>query len=224
MTVLTKKQMKEYRADSLRDGKPVVVIAKVRHDDTCGNGHNTFSITGDFYGKDGCRADGVVKHKNGRSVYLESSGCIHEAIAKYIPELAPLLKFHLCSTDGPMHYVANTVYQAGETDCNGNTPTTQRQIRNGKTGKLVWQLKDVPTNRLVDADTRPRSVTLEWEPCVHDTHGKVRELEAARSSAVWPDATDDDLTAPGLQERLEARLPALMVEFQAAVEYLGLVY
>ena len=34
----------------------------------------------------------------------------------------------------------------------------------------------------------------------------------------------EDLTAPGLEERLLARLPALMAEFRAAVESLGFVW
>jgi hypothetical protein len=54
--------------------------------------------------------------------------------------------------------------------------------------------------------------------------GKARELDAARHAAIWPDATDEDLTAPGLKERLEARLPKLLEEFRAAVESLGFVW
>jgi len=53
---------------------------------------------------------------------------------------------------------------------------------------------------------------------------KIRNLDHARASACWPDATDEDLTAPGLQERLEARLPALMAEFRAAIESLGFTW
>ena len=53
---------------------------------------------------------------------------------------------------------------------------------------------------------------------------KVANLDHARSTAVWPDATDEDLLAPGLEMRLQARLPRLMEEFRAAVESLGFVY
>lgn len=42
----------------------------------------------------------------------DSGGCIHDEVAKHFPELAHLIKWHLSSTDGPMHYVANTVYWA----------------------------------------------------------------------------------------------------------------
>ena len=43
-------------------------------------------------------------------------------------------------------------------------------------------------------------------------------------AAIWPEATDEELTAPDLKERLEARLPALLEEFQAAVESLGFTW
>jgi hypothetical protein len=56
------------------------------------------------------------------------------------------------------------------------------------------------------------------------SEGKSRELSAARDSAIWPDATDEDLTAPGLEERLKARLPALLAEFRQAVESLGFIW
>jgi len=54
--------------------------------------------------------------------------------------------------------------------------------------------------------------------------GKKRELDHARSCAVWPEATDEELTAPDLKERLEARLPALLVALKADVEATGLLW
>jgi len=76
----------------------------IRHDDELLNGHASFSITGTIY------------DKHGRDI---GGGCVHEEIAKTFPELAPLIKWHLCSTDGPMHYIANTTYLAGDRDCHG---------------------------------------------------------------------------------------------------------
>lgn len=99
-----------------------------------------------------------VKHWSG----VESCGCIHETIAAAFPELAPFIKWHLVSTDGPMHYVANTVYLAG-----------------------------------------------------------ARELDAARSAAIWPDATDAELCSDNLKNLLAARLPALMNEFKRDMLTLG---
>lgn len=77
------------------------VRAILRFDDRCGNGHNTFSITGEIWDK-------------GRKTSSEpdSFGCCHDDIARVFPEYAYLIKWHLTSTDGPMHFVANTIYHA----------------------------------------------------------------------------------------------------------------
>lgn len=43
----------------------------------------------------------------------ESCGCLHEDIAKHFPELQKYIKWHLTSTQSPMHYIANSLYWAG---------------------------------------------------------------------------------------------------------------
>lgn len=68
----------------------------IRFDDQCGNGVNTFSVTAE--------------------VPRYAAGCLHDDIATVFPELAPLLRWHLVSSDGPMHYIANTVYHASDRD------------------------------------------------------------------------------------------------------------
>lgn len=78
-------------------GRPAFITATVRLDDEWGNGHNTFSITGEI-------------RVRGR---WEAGGCLHDEIAKAFPELAPLIRWHLCSTDGPLHYIENTMYWLG---------------------------------------------------------------------------------------------------------------
>lgn len=155
MSILTKSQKKTYGPQVyVENGRTYRITATVRHDDECGNGHNTFAITA------------RIDRKAGDNRWVEDSGgCCHDEVAKQFPELAPLIKYHLMSTDGPLHYIANTVY-----------------------------------------------------------HVKHDDLQYARESAVWPEATDDELTAPGLEERLKARLPKLMQEFQEAVESLGFIY
>ena len=90
-SVLTKDQSKRF--GPFENGSEKVFI-NVRHDDHCGNGHNTFSITCDIY-------------ENGRDI---GGGCMHDLVVKFMPELAGAVKFHLCSTDGPLHYLANTLY------------------------------------------------------------------------------------------------------------------
>jgi len=65
----------------------------LRFDDHCGNGHNTFSMTA-------------------HNRYM--GGCLHDYIVRAKPELKRFVKWHLCSTDGPMHYIANTLYWRDE--------------------------------------------------------------------------------------------------------------
>ena len=79
------------------------ITAEVRHDDRCKNGHNTFSITAN------------IDRKNAVGRWVkDSGGCLHDTIAARFPELAPLIKWHLVSTDGPLHYIANTTYHAAQ--------------------------------------------------------------------------------------------------------------
>lgn len=94
-------------------GEGATISAELRFDDECGNGHNTFSIT----------ADVTIPSKRKSNGYYGrvdvAGGCLHEDIARVFPELAPLIKWHLVSTDGPMHYVANTTYHASNRDHHG---------------------------------------------------------------------------------------------------------
>jgi len=215
-STLTKRQRRKFGPKVYRDGSDTLrIIANVRYDDECGNGHNTFSITAD-----------IQRKGNNKQWYEDSGGCCHDEVAKHFPELAPLIKWHLCGSDGPLHYVANTVYFAGNKDHNGLRKGEEKQIRNGKTDLLCWEaVKSEDLKRIVDSNTKPEdTATIEYVPWCRVGEGKERELDHARSSAIWPDATDEELTAPGLKERLEARLPALIAEFQEAVESLGFVW
>lgn len=190
------------------------IKATLRYDDECKNGHNTFSITGEVYGPDGDKHD----KRLGPGKYLESCGCVHDQIEKAFPELAHLIKWHLVSDDGPLHYIANTIYHAGNRDCHGLQKGEKRQIRNGRTGQLAW-IRKGPGTEYYDGETPPSDpVVVEWEPWYRIGEGKERELDKARSSACWPEATDEELTAPGLRERLEARLPALLEAFHRDME------
>jgi len=89
-------------------GRAARIRVEMRYDDECGNGHNTFAITGDVYE--------IVRSGREREI---AGGCLHEDIAEIFPELAPLIKWHLCSADGPMHYLQNTIFLAGDRDCWG---------------------------------------------------------------------------------------------------------
>lgn len=105
-SVLTRYQVKTYGPKPIKGyGTGAQITAKVRYDDECRNGHNSFAITGEIR---------VLGRRD-----IEAGGCIHKEIAKAFPKLAPYIKWHLCSSDGPMHYISNTLHLAGDRDCWG---------------------------------------------------------------------------------------------------------
>lgn len=221
---LTRNQTRTYgpRTYTEPNGVQYQITAKVRYDDQCGNGHNTFSITGEIY-----------RHERGRWVE-DSFGCLHDDISRVFPELSPFIKWHLVSSNGPMHYPGNALYHAGDKDHRGLRKGERRHLRNGKSGLPVWQVvvrgedgREIRSGSGTwtdSAEPPAELLSVSWEPVWTEGEGKARELDSARSCAVWPDATDEELTAPDLESRLMARLPALMVEFRHAVESLGFVY
>lgn len=89
-------------------GTKGVIQVNISFDDSCKNGHQSFGITADINTNESRRRNDVA-----------AGGCLHEEIVKVFPELEPLIKWHLMQTDGPMHYVSNTVFRAGNRDCWG---------------------------------------------------------------------------------------------------------
>lgn len=85
--------MKKFEKD-LDNGDSIV--ATVRFDDRCGNGHNTLSVTGEYFIDE----------------YLSECGCLHGRIVKAFPFLKDAIRFHLVSTDGPLHYLSNGMHHA----------------------------------------------------------------------------------------------------------------
>jgi len=211
------------------------VMVKISFDDDCHNGRSFFHIIG----------DAIEEGKSERS-RDEMGGCIHKEIAIAFPELKSLIKWHGMATDGPSAYLANTTYHAGDKDYNGLNKGEKRQLVNGRTKDPVWSLRadatgcslktelkpedditNLPIYRLqdmLDSAEMPTSVPrLFWEPTWKVGEGKERELSHARSSAKWPEATDEQLCLPAaeLTALLEARLPALIAEFRTDVERIG---
>jgi len=233
----------------------------IRHDDECGNGHDTFAITA------------VKAERAGNTRWYDRCwGCQHDEVAKFFPDLAPLLKWHLCSTDGPMHYVANSLFHAGDKDCWGKRKGEPKNfeivvrfldvpISHKLPQKFVTWLQSLetfdnltlaPVHHKTDPKTfKPKYTFLPysldtWHSCPFDSlaeavewqdalryyspqfvstptawgEGKEPDLEAARFCAIWPEAELADFT----EEKLMARLPALMQEFKTAIESLGLIY
>lgn len=237
------------------------ITVTVRHDDRCGNGHNTFSITADIDERSEC----------GRWV-RELGVIMLDDVAKHFPKLKPLTKWHLMSTTGPMHYLANTMYQAGDRDHLGFRKGEVRRSTTHVTfdlvpvkhkvgkkfgeflkaresqGRLI--VVEVPHKRdpsgfgpnytfegfEVEWHVAPFRTEQEAELFAHAMNtcdvsfvevatawgeGKEPNLAAARSTAIWPNASLEQLQN---KRTLLLRLPVLMVWFKREVESLGLEY
>jgi hypothetical protein len=156
------------------------LTVKVRFDDECKNGHNTFAITAD-----------VTSIRSRAQHDIEAGGCLHELIIEHFPQLKQLIQWHGCSTDSPLHYIENTMYWLGR---RGNT-----SWHNGRTGR---------------------------DPQPHDPPN----FDFAKKSAIWPDMpesyifTGTTVSNDEVEAALTARLPALLIEFQKAVEALEMVW
>jgi hypothetical protein len=222
VSILTKSQTKAYGPKVYQEGgQKYRITATVRYDDQCGNGHNSFAITADIR-----RAEGGYWRE-------DSGGCCHDEVAKHFPQLAPLLKWHGMTSEGPTHYIANTVYHASNRDCNGLLAGEVRQLRNGRTGELCWRSvvrngagEEVHGTQYADGNKPPQDLAVSWEPWNREGEGKERNFEAARSCAVWPEATDAELSVDpeALKAALLARAPALCEAFRRDVEALGMVF
>ena len=202
-------------------GEGAEITAHVRYDDECRNGRETFAVTA------------TVMDSNRRGRDSIACGRLHDDILAVFPELSPLLKWHLCSSNGPIHYIENTCYLAGNRDHNGLLAGERRQIVNGKTGQLCWKLAvadGTPIYQLerdAEGATPPTAVpVLAWLPWERVGEGKSRQLDAARDAAIWLDATDAELMQPRgqLAAALIARLPGLLAEFREVVESCGFIW
>jgi len=235
----------------------------IRFDDQCGNAHNSFSLTA------------TIWEKTSRGRWRDvMGGCCHEEIVKFFPDLEKFVKWHLTSTDGPMHYVANTMFHARDCDTEGKRPGDaigfETFVKFGSFPKrfefgrcMTSFLKDTPSGEILastvvevphegNPDIYGSKYTLsqypegQWyeapfnsemeagdflsmvaegiefeEVAVRWAKAVEPNLEHARSSAVWPDATLEQLRD---KEALENRGPALLNDFRAAMEELGFTW
>jgi hypothetical protein len=111
LSTLVKSQFKTLTAENVRFEGVLYrkVEAEIRFDDQCGNGHNTFGITGSAWRKG---------NFNGRNP--DACGCCHDLIRVAFPELAAFIQWHGVTSEGPLHYAQNTIYLAGDRDYNGH--------------------------------------------------------------------------------------------------------
>jgi hypothetical protein len=255
-----------------------MLSVSLRFDDNCKNGHHSFAITADL--KD--------TRKRGDAAWL-AGGCLHDDIARWFPELAPLIKWHLFDTSGPMHYVANTVHHASDRDCwgyrkgeacrweefiyFGTSPVSHSIDKKLRAFIQARMTADQDGGHYLTAGALPfvvRGYAHDKDPKTYGTHytfegfgekwhecpfrsevvaqewatalnglrvefhrnpteyseGKKRELDHARSTAVWPEATDAELCQEpeALKAMLLARLPGLVAAFRADMEACGFAW
>jgi len=251
-------------------GEHCTIRAEVRFDDNCRNGHNSFAITGDIRDP---------RYRGSRAEV--AGGCVHDEIAQAFPELAPLIRWHLTSSDGPMHYIANTVYHAGNRDHWGKLAGEPRQFETfiqfgdnpikhkpgskfvkwlescvGLHGETRFDFEVLPFDH-ADRKTYGTKYTFggfadKWHECPFDTEsealdflcalqtcdpcfvrvatsfgeGKARELDAARNTAVWPDASDAELSVEpdALKAALVKRHAALVANFKQDMLGAGFIW
>lgn len=201
-------------------------------------------------------------------------GATHDDIKEHFPELAHLIKYHLFSAKGPMHYVANSLYHASDKDCWGRRkgepssfdtvvyfdkvpfpmrfPDSIIKLLDGFPMAIPESHVEVVAHPREPDTYRPKyklscqTDIKEWYQCPFDdwttanalmeavktctyriekiataySEGKEPDLEAARYSAAWPEANLEDFT----EEKLLARLPALMEAFLRDLAAVGLIF
>lgn len=224
-SILTKSQSKKVTKKIRYHGEECEITCTIRYDDSCGNGHNSFAITGD------------ITALKGRDRY-RTGGCIHGEIEKHFPEFAHLIRWHFMSSDGPMHYIANTCYHASDKYCCGLAKGEKRQLIDRTTGLPAWELvaidkatgEELPTYKMQnhkDSLTMPDCpYELVYRPWCRVGEGKERDFAAARNCSIWPDATDEQLSLDKehLTKCLEDRLPGLIKEFIKDIEAIGFIF
>ncbi len=114
-----------------------------------------------------------------------------------------------------MHYVANTTYHALQHGPSKGWIRFTDKTLPCPINNLIQKYGDLEElNAIAARDSR---YTVEIDA---DT-AKVADIEAARSCAIWPDATLQELRD---ETALRARLPGLLADFRADIEALGFTY
>lgn len=257
---LVKHQTQIHKKNIKYEGKKCLMIVELRYDDECGNGYNTFSITGRIKGPG-----------------IDMGGCIHKEIEKYFPEFKHLIKWHLCGSQEPMYYIENTLYHASNSTSSkykAGEPNQWEKVLTFKDSYITHKFsKDFinflensknKTFKIVEVEHKKdfsynykpkytfKGFECEWYQCPFNTkdeaeeykkeltkkdweiktivtgyqESKPRDFEAARHTAIWEDATDEQLSLPSeeLKKLLIARLPKLMANFKKDIEALGFIY
>jgi hypothetical protein len=74
-------------------------VLEMQFDDSCNNGHNTFTMTWSTF-----------ENVCGRWEEAGGGRCDYEEVKKYFSKFAKYHRWHCCSTVSPLHYFENTDY------------------------------------------------------------------------------------------------------------------
>lgn len=198
---ITKRQKKELSKIIRYAGQDCRMVVSIRYDDSCGNGHNTFSITGQINSMKGIDLIG---------------GCLHKEIEKYFPELKHLIKWHLCSSDGPVHYIANTLYFS-----NGRKEEFNNFVYLKDNALGIDELLGIFDDEKIDIIKFKYGTENIFVKTKSKGYYQAPNIESARNSAIWEDATLEQLRN---EKALMDRLPSLLAEFKKDIESLGFIY
>lgn len=199
-SILIKNQKQTFNKIIKFDGIPCRMSVTIRYDDECGNGHNTFAITGSIEDLNSRRKDKTIM-----------CGCIHEQIEKYFPEFKHLIKWHLCNSGAPMYYIENTLYHASDSASSkykagepnrwdkvltfNNSYITHKFskdfinfLENNKDTK-TFEIVEVPHKKDSDYNYSPKytfkGFECEWWECPFDTKEKATEYQKELTEKPW---------------------------------------
>jgi len=160
-------------------------------------------------------------------------GTHYSLISKAIPEIAHMVKYNQMRKTGPEKesYIRDTMFLAGSLDVKGLLKGEKRQAISYYEKLPRWHLRPIddegneiesPLPSTCCKEEKPtKTFKMGFVPVIDIGIGHEPDLEAARSSAVWPEATLEQLRD---KEALESRLPALINQFKTDLENLGFVW
>lgn len=151
-----------------------------------------------------------VHRETGLPLWIVSSKGIHQVVAS-LEQPEPLV----------LNYEPQRVKKAMTWGPNKGIPVGEKQ-RDEK-GNHLWDIPEraFPTVRSIE---QPKPLVYEFKPYLGV--GKEREFDSARAHAIWPDATNKELSvdAETLKQALNARLPKVLTELKKVVESFGMTF
>lgn len=215
---------KKFSAWKLIAGGNEKIRAEYGFESMNGPGREHFSITGE------------TKTTNGRGGWLEGSfGRIHdEEVSRYFPELRPLIRWHLTSPTGPMHYEENAIFwferigQEEKAEQNFRSTIVMGAVPGDEEG-LAEARKEA-----FGADTADLEKDIATAKAVRETvQAEIKKMERTVRDLKDAERAITDTIEAGVRaiaERrsnpirvwLAARKPALMAEFWKTMQEFGL--